>query len=217
MIRVSVVVPEDAEPTGAKLTAQVPDWERAAGGIGGSHRWETNLTILSEKLERKPVRKKKDIPEEKTPDEGPLVAVIWRGKDDGNEWHGGNPGKVEPWPAQALAETSSEYRELARLGDVDVPTIVLNKDYSRLESYLRARLDGNGVRTLTGAGAENARDRYAVGVGLGLLLHDKERERLSKAGQALDPETDLHERQAIARSVLVMMPEYDTLLGRLEE
>jgi hypothetical protein len=218
MVRVSLVVPEDVEPSEAKLIAHVRDWERAAGGIGNAHRWETTLTILVEKPERQPPlkRKKKDR-EEETPDEGPLVALVWRGKDDGDEWHGGNPGNVEPWPAQALAEKNSEYRELAKLGDVDVPTIVLNMDYSPLESYVRARLDGDGVRNLTTAGAEKARERYAVGVGLGLLLHDQERERLRKGGHSLDEASDLHQRQAIARAVLVMMPEYDTLLERLEE
>jgi hypothetical protein len=59
---------------------------------------------------------------------------------------------VEQWPAQALAEKSSEYRELAKLGDVDVPTVVLNPDYSQLDGYVRARVEGDGVRNLTSAG-----------------------------------------------------------------
>lgn len=72
--------------------------------------------------------------------------------------------------AKTLAEEQPDYRDLAEL-DTEIPTILLNKGYSPLKSYIQAR-----AAELTDEGREQARERYAVGVGVGLLvLNDYER------------------------------------------
>ena len=69
-------------------------------------------------------------------------------------------GEIEMVPAKDLADKRPEYKDLAKI-DAEIPTIVLNRTYSPLKSYVQAR-----AAELTEEGKEQARERYAVGVGV---------------------------------------------------
>jgi len=212
-VRVWVVVPDDVEPGETRLVASVHEWVKAAGGIGADHVWTTELVVLAERPQRKPMKPKPEEPTEK-PDEGPLVALIWRDPEEIDGWHPAVPGQVENYSAEVLAEASEEYAELAKFGDRDIPTILLNREYAPLKTYVARRLFAE-ARDLSASRVENVRDRYAVGAGLGLLLHQRELDRRRKAGEQVSERAELAERQAIARTALAMMPEYDALAYEL--
>lgn len=205
MVRASLLVPEDVEVgTTATITAAIRDWQKASGGIGEDFEWTTQLEVVETTKpdsEPKPNRNKK-----KTASKGAQVAVLWRSNDYAEDWSGGTPGTIELIEASVLAEKREEYKELAELGAQQVPTVVLNEDYSPLKRYEAERLKKHNEATL-----DQARDRYAVGVGVGLLVLEKRDRKLEKEGKKLPPDT-VTERQAIARAALALMPDFDKLV-----
>jgi len=107
----------------------------------------------------------------------------------------------------ALADKVEEYKDLAKFGDRRIPTIVLNETYAPFKSYIALR-----AKNLTEGGTQDASDRYAVGTGLGLLLlHEDLKQREKASNQEVDEAQMLVSKQAVARSVLLMMPAFDTL------
>lgn len=114
-------------------------------------------------------------------------------------------------PAKDLADKRPEYKDLAKI-DAEIPTIVLNRTYSPLKSYVQAR-----AAELTEEGKEQARERYAVGVGVALLVLDQDARKADKTGKPLDDATLDAGRQAAARAVLSVMPAYDRLAKELED
>jgi hypothetical protein len=201
-VRVTIAMADGAELGDFTLLASLRGWQRASGGIGADLEWTTKLTVIEPREERqsKPRSSSED------PDaEGELVGVAWRGEGDFDDWHPGVPGHVEAVEAKLLAEEADDYKELEKLGDAKVPTIFLNRDYSPLKRYEAAR-----AKDLTGEGIERARDRYAVGAGLGLLLLDRDLKAKCN-GAGLSDAAELTAKQAAAQSALVMMPQYDKL------
>jgi hypothetical protein len=174
----------------------------APGGIGGSLSWRTQLKIVAPT----PPEQRRKRPRQSgtgAAGEGELVGLMWKGTDDFEEWHPGVPGHVDEVEADVLAEQHEDYRELAGL-DVKVPTIFLNRDYAPLKKYEAAR-----ARELTARGIDEARDRYAVGTGLALLLLD--RDLRTNGSGAVSAALELSAKQAAAQATLVMMPQYDRL------
>lgn len=108
-------------------------------------------------------------------------------------------------PAKILAEQAEDYKGLEELGDTKIPTIFLNSDYGPLKRYEAAR-----AKELTETGLDEARERYAVGAGLGLLLLDRDMKAKTN-GKAIPEEIEVTAKQATAQSALVMMPQYDRL------
>lgn len=206
-VRVQVHVPEGADEGEATFIARLKGWERKAGGIGAEMYWKTKMEIVDELPPRN--AGKGDRNKNKGADDGALVALVWRTPEDyGNGWNNSVPGSVDLIAASDLAEAREEYKDLAKFGDQEIPTIVLNETYAPYKAYVSMR-----AKELTQAGVESASDRYAVGAGLGLLvLYDDERKRLEKGGKPMGPEHELSGKQAVARSVLLMMPSFDTLL-----
>ena len=89
---------------------------------------------------------------------------------------------------------------------------MLNRTYGPLKKYVQAR-----AAELTDEGKEQARERYAVGVGVALLVLDDEARKAKKASKAADDAVLDMGRQAAARAVLSVMPDYDRLAKELEE
>lgn len=198
-VRVSVAVPTDAQLGVFRLSASLSDWIKSSGGLGAPMHWDMEFDV-AEELER-PVRARKNGA---GVGEGPLVAVIWTHPDQLGDPSG--PGEVQQIPAKMLAADKPEYAELAALGERQVPTVVLNEEFTHLKKYLSGR-----VHDLTEAGIQNAKDRYAVGVGLGLLLLDQTLSRKHQLGEKVDDEFVYTAQRAVARSVLSIMPEFDQL------
>jgi hypothetical protein len=201
-VRVMIAVPDEAATGSFTLKAEIDGWQRHSGGFGGHLVWQTKFDVIEqhEITERHPRR-----PKGQGADTGSDVAVIWEDCDrDG--WNPSVPGSFESVPAKDVAKRE-EYKELARLGDSPVPTIFLNEDYAPLRKYIAAR---QKVLT-TEDGADRARNRYAVGIGVGLALLDQEHKKLAKAGKLVDEEILLGSKRAAAQAALTVLPEFDSL------
>lgn len=206
-VRVQLQVPEGAAEGTYELTAHLRDWHKAAGGIGPPMEYATKLEVVDEIVP--PNTGSGTGKGKQGASTGPNVAVIWRTPEEyGNGWHNDVPGCVDMVAAATLAETLEEYQELGSLGTAEIPTIVLNKSYAPFKAYI-----ANRAKDLTDKGTDDTSDRYAVGLGLGLLvLHEEAEKRAQKTQQPPEPQMELVAKQAVARSVLLMMPAFDTLM-----
>ncbi|EUA20519.1 hypothetical protein AWC32_06305 [Mycobacterium xenopi] len=110
-----------------------------------------------------------------------------------------------------LASRKAEYKELASI-DTPIPTLVLNRTFAPLKAYIAAR-----AAELTDEGKERARDRYAVGVGVALLILDEESKKAARSGRLWEDDTILTSQRAAARAVLAGMTDYDRLAKELED
>lgn len=205
-VRVQLQVPEGAEEGEFELVVRLADWHRAAGGIGSPLEYRTELEVVDEI--NGPNNRAGNGKGKKGSAEGANVAVLWQNPEEhGDGWHNAVPGSVEMVPAVDLA-ARDDYAALASLGAQKIPTVILNKDYAPFKAYVSTR-----AKELTEKGVEDAKDRYAVGVGLGLLLLNEDFEkRMEKSQEAIDPAVEMAAKTAVARSVLLMMPAFDTLV-----
>jgi hypothetical protein len=209
-VRVSIVVPPEAQEGTFDLTAEIHGWHRAAGGVGTTLTWISGLEVVDEMPKRTGAsRGTGGIGKNGSGGvgEGSLVAVVWSSPADQSDWNNGIPGHVEPVSAITLAERP-EYAELAPLGTTEIPTIFLNQEYGPYKTYIGAR-----ARDLTDTGVEAKKERYAIGVGLGLLYLNQQLEARAKTGERVSEHFELDAKQAVARSVLTMMPAFDRLVS----
>jgi hypothetical protein len=201
-VRVIVAVPAEAQLGEFTVTAGVYAWEKASGGLGPDLEWTTKLTVVDELLPPTP-------PEPSAKDknrtiEGPQVALLWRHGDQ-IELLPKNPGKVEQMPAAQLAR-DEQYKELAALGQTPVLTIFLNEDYSPLKKYLQGRR-----RELTKIGSGHAYNRYAIDVGVALLVIHHAEEQRRKHREHLDEALLEVARDAAAQGAISILPHFDAL------
>jgi hypothetical protein len=204
-VRATISVAEGARLGSFSLVAALRGWQKASGGIGPDLEWRTELTVIQPREQEERQRRRRSGEDKPQSDEGDLVGLAWRSEDDFDVWHSGVPGHVEEVEAKLLAEEADDYKELAELNGTKIPTIFLNRGYAPLKRYEGAR-----AHELTAKGLEEARDRYAVGAGLGLLLLDRDLKAKAN-GKPLPDEVELTAKQAAAQSALVMMPQYDRL------
>ena len=201
-IRVIVTVPAEAELGAFSLIAGVYEWERAAGGLGDDLECETRFDVVAEAAGKlAPVRENRRKKSKSS--DGPQVALLWRGSEE-EGFTPIVPGKVEEIPARLLAD-ETEYRELAALGETAVLTIYLNQDYAPLKRYIVVR-----QRELV-AGTP-AQDRYAVDLGVAMLMPHQEREARVKKGEAVDESLLEAARHAAAQGALSILPQFDELV-----
>jgi hypothetical protein len=204
-VRVQLHVPEGTVEGEFALTAHLRDWHKSTGGIGPPLSYVTAITIVDEMPPRDGAGSAQGG---KGAGGGGQVAVLWMTPEEyGNDWNNATPGGVDDIEAATLAQSREEYKELAKLGTQLVPTILLNSNYAPFKGYISAR-----AKELTEGGAQGAGDRYAVGTGLGmLLLHEDLKKRENNSKKPVDTEQVLIAKQAVARSVLLMMPAFDVL------
>ncbi|HET8556263.1 MAG TPA: hypothetical protein VFL58_03020 [Gaiellaceae bacterium] len=200
-VRVMVAVPEDAKLGEFDLIAGIYDWERAAGGLGTALEWQTRLQVVDEIHPPEPSPNGK---RSKTGTEGPQVALFWRNGDEIGVTPA-SPGKVEPVPASILAKIP-EYAELATMGDKPILTIYLNNDYAPFKRYLSAR-----QRDLTSSKVSHAKNRYAVDVGVAMLVLENDRQRRLTRGDTLDEALLEVARDAAAQGALSILPYFDEI------
>ena len=196
-----IAVPEDAKLGEFDLVAGIYDWERASGGLGTSLEWQIRLEIVDE---IRPPEPSTNGRRSRTGKEGPQVALFWRNGDEIGLTPA-SPGKVEPVPASILAKVA-EYAELAPLGDKPVLTIYLNNDYSPFKRYLAAR-----QRDLTSSKVSHAKNRYAVDVGVAMLVLENDRQRRLTRGEALDEALLEVAHDAAAQGALSILPYFDEI------
>jgi hypothetical protein len=201
-VRTVIAVPAEAQLGEFRVRAGIYGWERAAGGIGPDLEWTTTLSVVEEIEAPKPPE-----PTAKTKNqtlEGPQVVLLWR-KGDQLELHPKDPGKVEEVPASELSQ-DEQYRELSVLGETPVLTIFLNEDYSALKKYLQGR-----QRELTKIGSGHAYNRYAIDVGVALLVLHHEAAQRRKRGDQLDEALLEVARTAAAQGAISILPHFDAL------
>jgi hypothetical protein len=172
--------------------------------MGPTLSWSTELEIVDE-LRQSPKRAGKNTEKSGTI-KGSFVALIWSAPEQQDDWDKTSVGDVQMVPASDLASSQPDYAELAALGETEIPTLILNREYAPLKQYISSRASAVEERTL-----EACRERYAVGVGVGLLTLDNEEQRRIRAREAIPEGWGHRAKDAVARGVLVMMPEFDAL------
>ncbi len=202
-IRVLVAVPDDAKLGEFSLIAGVYDWQRAAGGLGSSLEWETKLEVVDEIRPANPDANRNGKGK-LSATEGPQVALFWRNGDE-IDLTPASAGKVEPVPAAKIAQLHPEYSELMEMKG-DVLTIWLNNDYAPYKRYLAAR-----QRDLTEAKITHAQNRYAVDVGVAMLVLENDRQTRLKRRESLDERLFDVACDAAAQGALAVPPYFDQL------
>ena len=210
--RVAIAVPDNADLGAYKLSLELDNWTKTSGGLGYRFEWTTKIHIVKES-KRRPPGPRPGGGNASVPGKGGLVALIWKSDtDEGLNWTRVTVGEIEMVSSHDLADQRSEYKDLSNV-DAEIPTIVLNRTYSPLKSYIQAR-----ATELTDEGKEKARERYAVGVGVALLVLDDETRKAAKKTDTPPDETTLRAAQrAAARGVLSVLPTYDRLAKELED
>jgi hypothetical protein len=209
-VRVSVAVP-DTEVLGTyKLHAVIPPWIKSSGGLGPQFEWTTKLELVREIAPKPSGTGAGGSKGNKGSGKGDLVALVWRSDEDEEGWDSTTVGEILMVTGKDLASERSEYEELRNVPD-EIPTIVLNRTYGPLKTYIQAR-----AAELTDEGKEQARDRYAVGVGVALLVLDAQQQNDAKQNKATDEDAHHAACQAAARAVLSVLPDYDRLAKELE-
>lgn len=198
-------MPEGAAEGTYALHARLAGWHKASGGTGPSLSYETKLDVVDEITSPKPGAGSGKG--KRGADEGLHIAVIWRSPNTWEGWHNGVPGSVDEIAAETLAGQLEEYKPLASLGEEKIPTIVLNEEYAPFKTYI-----SNRAKELTEKGVQDTRDRYAVGLRLGLLVLHEDWTKRAKSNQPVDADVELTAKQALGRSVLLMLPAFDALV-----
>ena len=195
-IRVNVLIPEHAALGQFALSATVPQWASGAGGLAGPLHHETTLIVTDEP----PAPPSNPTSSGGAQSSGAEVALKWRDDMPANE-----AGHVEDLAAAALA-ADPEYKDLAKLGDQQIPTIMLNENYSELKKYRDSKRRRHGDQAV-----EEAQGRYAAGIGVGLLVV-----RSETALEGLSDEQVAAIGRAQARTALSLMPDFDKLMAELD-
>lgn len=209
-IRVSMAIPDTAALGFHGMVVSIQNWVRSDGGLGKRLEWETKVEVVDEIVGRGRGNGRSGGRDRASP--GNLVALKWTShtQQEGEEWDKVMVGEVMPVAASLLAE-QPEYEEFAELGDREIPTILLNQEYTHLKSYIHSR-----VATASEAAVKQAKERYAVAVGVALLLVQDQVDRAAKKGQTLPTDWVKASKQAAARGALSLLPEYDKLLEEID-
>lgn len=210
-VRVSLAVPDTADTGIYDVRVEVDGWTRRSGGLGPLFEWTTKLEVVDETSSKPAGSKAGPKSGQRGPSEGGLVALVWKEDKEVDDWTPATVGEIELIPGKDLAAVRPEYSELATTS-AEIPTIVLNRTYSPLKSYVHAR-----AAELTEEGKEQARERYAVGVGVALLILDEDAKKSIDEGKSVDDEGLESSKRAAARAVLSVLPQYDRLAKEMED
>ena len=200
-LRVAIAVPPDAEITAAELTVQVSSWVARSGGRKGPLELKSRLRVV-EPHDRPDAGGARGVTGAAVPGR---VALVWTSHDTEEGWGSQTVGEVERIEADSLAEVASEYAALAG-SHFEVLLVKLNEEFGPLKAYTALRAHEVGDE-----GVARAKDRYAVGVGVDMLVLDQHVTALTKQGVSLDDAWIEAARTSAARGVLAIMPDYDRL------
>lgn len=195
-IRLNALIPENATIGEFTLITRIPEWSSVAGGLAGPLEHQTTLVVTDEPPPPPPDPTKDSAAK----GAGAEVALQWRDDLPGNE-----VGRVDEIEAQALA-VDPEYKDLAKLGDTEIPTIVLNEKFSQLRRYISAMRTRKGDRAV-----DDAKARYAAGVGVGLLAAHEDDDL-----KDVTDEQKAAIARAQARAALTLLPDFDKLMAQLD-
>lgn len=208
-IRVAIAVAPDAGVGDGELQVEVPSWGAHAGGMRPPLRTTTLFKVVDPPAPGLPsMREPTTRPRSESETElRSRVALLWTSHEMESEWTAQTVGDVEVIAADSLANADDEYSDLAG-HHFDVPVVKLNEEYTPLKMYsaLRAREVGD-------EGVARAKDRYAVGVGVEMILLDQFARSRARYERPVDPEWLDAARVAAARGVLAVLPDYDQVVA----
>ena len=206
-LRVLMAVPADADLTSAVLTLCVEPWLSTHGGLREALEAETSFEIVDEDDRPRPPAAE--------PENGRRVsrampiATVWTTHENEPDWGANNPGEAELVQASTFVELGDDYKRYANI-DEDGLLLKLNEEYTPLKAYtsMRARAIGDeGVRRL--------KNRYALGLGVYMVVADKHQRQVSEFGLAPNEESVTNSCRAAAQAVLAMLPEFDALIAEV--
>jgi hypothetical protein len=200
-IRVGFAIPDDAQLGQFGITATVPQWPSSSGGVARPLSWTTSLTVTDE---RRALPAQPNV-KAGAQSAGTEVALIWTDGED-RTWTPLDPGVIEEMPAVELARRP-EYKDLAKLGETPIPTIVLHEKYSPLARYIASLTRARKTATV-----DRTRDRYAEGIGVGFLV-------MHTDPNLKDLEDDVKRAVArtYARTALSLLPLFNRMAEQIDE
>lgn len=204
-LRVAVAVPPDAEVADADLTIQVPEWLGRSGGRKGPLEFTTRFRVVDGVAATPGPRETSSG--DGAPAAADRVALVWTSHEREEDWTSQTVGDLETVDADSLAQAAPDYAALAGQ-HFEVSVVKLNEEFGPLKSYAALRAQEVGDE-----GVARAKDRYAVGVGVEMLVLDKHAKAMAQRGHTVDDEWVDAAQVAAARGVLAVMPDYDQLVA----
>ncbi len=203
-LRVVMAVPADADMTAAVLTLRVEPWLSTQGGLREALEAETLFEVVDEDDRPKPPAA---VPENgRRISRAMPIATVWTTHESEPDWGANTPGEAELVQASTFVELGDDYKRYANV-DEDGLLLKLNEEFTPLKTYtsMRAREIGDeGVRRL--------KNRYALGLGVYMVVADKHQRHANESGHARNEEAVTNSRLAAAQAILAMLPEFDTLI-----
>ena len=204
-LRVAIAVPPDADIADAQLLIEVPAWIGRDGGRKGPLRFSCPFRVTggdgggsdsSDRTRGTSARIAAD-----------RVALVWTSHEFEEGWTALTVGEVENIDADSLSQASPDYSAFA--GEhFEVSVVKLNEEYAPLKAYAAIR-----AREVGDEGVARAKDRYAVGVGVDMLLLEQHVRALLDHQRQVDEEWLQAARAAAAQGVLSVMPDFDQLVA----
>lgn len=206
-VRLSFAIPDGYEESEFELALSLRNWMRASGGTGDDLVHKFRVALVREIPGSGDGGGRKPTGEAGSggAGRGSNAVLLWV---DGasHDWHPSHVGELETMPASQIAQERGEYADLAALGETPIDCITLNSDYQPLVRYLSGRAE-----SVAQSSTDQLKNRYAVGVGVQMLVLAEEEERLIKGGSQLDDSARSAVHRAAARGVLAVLPEFDRL------
>ena len=201
-IRVSIAVPMDADLTTATVTVEVPSWPSTHGGLSAGLAATTTIQIVDETEPPPPPPAPKDRRKVKGP---ALVDTTWTNHENEPTWEANIPGEIETVDASVLAALGGERERFAEING-DVHHIKLNEEFAPLKAYASSI-----AKSVGDEGVARRKDRYALGLGVYLLLSEEQVRRKRESGEPIDEPSVAANCRAAAQGVLAVLPDFDTL------
>ncbi|TBN57436.1 hypothetical protein EYE40_08550 [Glaciihabitans arcticus] len=207
--RVGIGVPDGFEPAEFAITFSIKNWTKASGGLGANLEHTCVIQLVTE-LPGKGAgagAKPTGNPGKDGVGQGSNVVLLWDTIENRNEWTAQTVGQLELVEAQSVANTNPDFADLLKLGSTEVQCLILNSTYGPLVSYLNARAQSVGGVTI-----DEMKARYAIGVGVEMLVLDEEAEKLAKNESVLlNDDQKAGAYRAAARGTLAILPDFDDL------
>ena len=207
-LRISIAVPSDAELTTAEIRVSIDGWLSAQGGLREALQSVVQLNVVDPSAEAVAGRRS-------TPRAGDVastaaaVAMIWTSHEAEPQWSATTVGEVERVPADALVILGPDYAHLVGRDD-EIPFIKLNEEFAPLKAYSAMR-----ARSVGDEGVARAKDRYALGVAVEMLLADAEVRDRRQRGELISDNLMASFAVAAARGVLAVLPDFDSLTAEI--
>ena len=204
-LRVLMAVPVDADLTTAVLTLRVEPWLSAQGGLRGALEAETRFEIVDEYDRPKPPTAE---PENgRRASRAMPIATVWTTHENEPDWGANTPGEAELVQASTFVELGDDYKRYANI-DEDGLLLKLNEEFTPLKAYTSMR-----ARDIGDEGVSRLKNRYALGLGVYMVVADKYQRHASGSGHAPNEQSATNSRRAAAQAVLAMLPEFDALIA----